>query len=89
MAPLLRLFLVRRGRLLRDGVAMTLEMAKRTTLREEILQRLDLRLVHSTAGWEVAGSGTRPTAEKFGVLVSMHDYNGGWWFKTLAEAQTK
>lgn len=45
------------------------------------------RLVHSTAGYECAGSCARSTAEKWGVLTGHAGCPRGQWFKTLAEAE--
>lgn len=46
-----------------------------------------VRLVHKTAGYEIAGSAMRLTDESYGVLYMWQNAGHGQWFKTLAEAQ--
>ena len=45
-------------------------------------------LIHSTAGFECAGSCARSTDEKWGVLSYVDGCEHGRWFRTLAEAKT-
>lgn len=59
------------------------DMAVRTTLENSG----PYRLTHSTAGYELAGSCTRSTDEKWGVLWTLDGCRMGQWFRTLAEAE--
>lgn len=45
------------------------------------------RLIHSTAGFECAGSCARSTEEKWGVLFDVAGCPNGRWFGSLIEAQ--
>lgn len=47
-----------------------------------------ISLVHRTAGWECAGSGTRNVSEAWGSHYEMRDgTRGRIWFKSEAEAR--
>ncbi len=45
------------------------------------------RLMHSTAGYECAGSCARSTNEKWGVLFDDRGCSHGQWFRTEPEAR--
>jgi hypothetical protein len=48
------------------------------------------RLVYSTAGQEIAGAGTRVTAEKWGCISQERcGVTYGQWYKTQAQAQER
>ena len=66
-----------------------MEMSKRTILKSATgAFGARISLVHATEGFEVAGSGTRPTNEKWGILCKYrHGTTGGQWFRTFAEAE--
>ena len=66
-----------------------MEMSKRTILKSATgAFGARISLVHATEGFEVAGSGTRPTNEKWGVLFAYrHGTTGGQWFKNFTDAE--
>ena len=65
-------------------------MAKQYVLVRKNLRHSSCRcaeLTHSTSGYEIAGSGTRWTDEKWGVLTLVGGDVHGQWFKTFSEAK--
>ncbi len=68
-------------------MSLNMENAKRTELETAMKGRTTYRLMHSTAGLEAAGAGSRQTAEKWGVLFYDHGAENGRWFREEHKAR--
>ncbi len=68
--------------------ARTLLAEKAATGERSHFFQSPVRLVHKTAGYEIAGSAMRLTTDSYGVLYAMHNAGQGRWFKNLEEAQS-
>ena len=68
-----------------------IELAKTTVLYTGKNKFGDItQLIHSEAGQEIAGAGTRPTAEKWGVISQSKDGTSyGQWYNNEAEAYAR
>ena len=64
-----------------------MQMSKRTILKEGKAKHhgAPIQLVHKTAGYEIAGSGTRETSEAWGVLFP--EARSGQWYKLQSVAE--
>lgn len=62
------------------------QYGKKITLQTATKERREYRLIHRTAGYQIAGSCARLDKEAWGVLFEFDGAEHGRWFKTLPEA---